>query len=177
MEHVDGGCAAVSRRRRDRGSTFVEVLVSLVLLGTAVGGTLTALRTTIVSSRHDEDQTDAHAMLLAAEDALYRAPYYACVAPGPGPDGPDPDDGIDVAEIRASYEAAVDAAPRPPGWATATVSISSFEFWAKSNGTPSWVPLCSTDPSVRRSAQLITLLILSPTNDVGKTIQVVKDGG
>ena len=39
-----------TQRRRDRGTTFVEILVSIVLLGTAVGGTLTALRTTIVSS-------------------------------------------------------------------------------------------------------------------------------
>ena len=46
-----------------------------MLLGTAVGGTLTALRTTIVSGRRDEDQTKAHTWLLAVEDALYRAPY------------------------------------------------------------------------------------------------------
>ena len=176
MEHGDGGGAAVPRRRRDRGATFVEVLVSIVLLGTVVGGTLTALRTTIISGRHDEGQTKAQAWLIAAEDALYRAPYYACVDPGPGPNGPDPDDGIDAAEIRASYEAAVDAVPPPSGWETASVSIPPLQFWAKSNGTPVWVPLCSTDPSVRRSAQLVTVNILSPSGDVGKTIQVVKSG-
>ncbi|HWM18208.1 MAG TPA: prepilin-type N-terminal cleavage/methylation domain-containing protein, partial [Ilumatobacteraceae bacterium] len=84
MKHVGGGCAPASRRQRDRGSTFVEVLVALVLLGTAVGGTLTALRTTIISSRLDENQTKAHAWLLAVEDALYRAPYHSCSDPGPG---------------------------------------------------------------------------------------------
>ena len=87
MRHGCGGCAPVSRRRRDRGTSFVEVLVAIVLLGTAVGGTLTALRTTIVSSQRDEDQTNAHTWLLAVEDALYRAPYYSCADAGPGVDG------------------------------------------------------------------------------------------
>jgi hypothetical protein len=177
MEHGDGGCAAVSRRRRDRGSTFVEVLVALVLLGTAVGGTLTALRTTVISGRRDENQTNAHSWLLTVEDALYRAPYYSCVDPGPGPDGPDPDDGIDAGEIWASYEAAVAAAPRPSGWGTATVQIPDLQFWRKTDGTPVWDSVCSTDPSVRRSAQLVTIYVLSPMGDVGKTIQVVKDAG
>ena len=177
MEHGGGGCAPAPRRLRDRGTTFVEVLVAIVLLGTAVGGTLTALRTTIVSSQRDENYTKAHAWLLVVEDALYRAPYYACVDPGPGPNGPDPDDGIDAGEIWASYEAAIEAAPRPDGWSAATVQISNLEFWNKADGVAGWAPTCSTDPSVRKSAQLVTMYILSPTNDVGKTIQVVKDGG
>jgi hypothetical protein len=177
MKHDCGGRAPSPRRLRDRGATFVEVLVALVLLGTAVGGTLTALRTTIVSGRRDEGQTKAHAWLLAVEDALYRAPYYACVDPGPGPDGPDPDDGIDAGEIAASYEAAINAAPRPADWATAIVDIPNLQFWRKSDGVHVWDPICSTDPSVRRSAQLVTVYILSPSRDVGKTIQVVKDGG
>jgi hypothetical protein len=148
-----------------------------VLLGTAVGGTLTALRTTIISGQRDDGQTKAHAWLLAVEDALYRAPYYACVDPGPGPNGPDPDDGIDAGEIQASYAAAIAAAPRPAGWSTATVQISALEFWHKSDGVSGWAPTCSTDPSVRKSAQLVTIYVLSPTGDVGKTIQVGKDGG
>ena len=161
-------------RDRDRGQTFVEILVSIVLLGTAVGGTLTALRTTIASSQQDDDQTNAHAWLLAIEDALYRTPYYSCADPGPGVDGLA---GMDEGDILFEYEAAINAAPRPAGWGTATVAISNLEFWQKSDGTPVWDPNCSTHPSVRRSAQLVTVYLLSPTLDVGKTIQVVKDGG
>ncbi len=65
-------------RRRDRGTTFVEILVSIVLLGTAVGGTLTALRTTIVSSKVDGDVTKASVWLREAEEALHRTAYKQC---------------------------------------------------------------------------------------------------
>ena len=78
MRYTHGENAPVHERRRDRGTTFVEILVSIVLLGTAVGGTLTALRTTIVSSERDAGVTKASVWLRGAEDALHRAPYEQC---------------------------------------------------------------------------------------------------
>jgi hypothetical protein len=179
MKDGCGGCAPVSRRRRDRGTTFVEILVSIVLLGTAVGGTLTALRTTIISGERDDGQADARTWLLAAADALYQAPYYSCEAPVPGlPAGPDPDEGIDAGEIWASYEAAIAAAPRPSGWSTAIIDVPNVQFWQKSNGVEGWNPACPADPTaIRQSAQLVTIYVLSPNGTVGKTIQVVKNGG
>ncbi len=75
MRYTHGENAPVHERRRDRGTTFVEILVSIVLLGTAVGGTLTALRTTIVSSeRRRRSVTKASVWLRAAEEALHRTP-------------------------------------------------------------------------------------------------------
>jgi type II secretory pathway pseudopilin PulG len=87
LKASQGAYAPRRRRDRDRGQTFVEILVSIVLLGTVVSGTLTALRATIVSSRVDANQAKANAWLFAAEDALYRATYYSCADPGPGVDG------------------------------------------------------------------------------------------
>ena len=87
VKNTHGGNAGVHDRRRDRGTTFVEILVSIVLLGTAVGATLTALRTTIVSSERDDGQAEAQAWLLAAEErASHRTPYYSCDDLGPGED-------------------------------------------------------------------------------------------
>jgi hypothetical protein len=169
MQRTGGGS-----RDRDRGQTFVEILVSIVLLGTAVGGTLTALRTTIVSSQHDDEKTKANVWLLAVEDALYREPYHSCFDPGPGFDTLV---GMDEGDILHEYETAINAAPPPAGWATATVRIRELEFWQKSDGTPVWVSNCPTDPLAGRSAQLVTVDLLRSPGDVVNTIQVVKDGG
>jgi hypothetical protein len=76
-----GESAGVDARRRDRGTTFVEILVSIVLLGTAVGGTLTALRTTIASTERDDGVTKAGAWLHEAEEAIHRTPYLKCTDP------------------------------------------------------------------------------------------------
>ena len=144
------------------------MLVSVVLLGTAVGGTLTALRTTIISGRSDDDQVAARTLLLAAEDALQRTTYYSCADPG-----------MDEGDIRIEYEGAIDDVPRPDGWGPETVQISLLQFWQKSSeGVEIFDAACPTDPShIRLSAQLIDIYVLSPGGAVGKTIQVVKGSG
>jgi hypothetical protein len=149
-----------NRRDRDRGTTFVEVLVSIVLLGTAVGGTLTALRTTILSSEIDEGQAKANAWLLAAQDALDDATYLPCTS-------------SDVGAVTAAYDAAVQAAPAPQGWLGGSVGVNAVSFWSKSDGSEVWGTACGS----ALSAQLVEIYVLSPNGDVGKTAQVVKDGG
>ena len=155
-------------RGRDRGQTFVEILVSIVLLGTAVGGTLTALRATIVSSEVDEGQADAQTWLLAAEDALYRATYTPCATPVP------PTDPTGGAATKAAYETAIGNAPRPAGWSTGTISITLLEFWQKVDGQERWEPICPPDGAARRTAQLVTIIVKSPSGDVGKSIELIK---
>ena len=175
VKNTHGGNAAVPDRGRDRGTTFVEILVSIVLLGTAVGGTLTALRATVVSGERDNGQAEAQAWLLVAEDALYRTPYYSCADPGPGEDGLP---GMDEGDILFEYERAVSLAPRPPGWGSATIQIPILRFWQKSDGVELWDPACPVDSSpIRQSAQLVDVYVLSPDGAVGKTIQVVKSVG
>jgi type II secretory pathway pseudopilin PulG len=161
----DGHGTRASRRRRsrDRGQTFVEILVAIVLLGTAVSGTLTALRTTIISSKVDEDQAKAQAWLQAAADAIQRTEYKPCPS-------------YDVAQVKGLYDDAVQDVvdvPPPPGWEAGSIGVTEVEFWSKSNGNEIWGAVCGTP----MSAQRVEIYVLSPTGDLGKSLQVIKRGG
>lgn len=151
--------APVRRRRRDRGQTFVEILVSIVLLGTAVGGTLTALRTTIVSSKHDDAQAKASAWLREAEDVIYRTEYKPCTS-------------FDVGQVTSAYDTAAQGTPPPEGWAGGSVGVNVVYFWSKSDGLEVWSAVCGAGST----AQLVEIYVLSPDGAVGKTIQVIKRG-
>jgi Tfp pilus assembly protein PilV len=146
--------------RRDRGTTFVEVLVSIVLLGTVVGGTLTALRTSIISSDRGEGRANAQLWLQTARDVIYRTPYMDCTTP------------YSTVEVKNFYDAAVQAAAPPTGWAGGSVGVNIVQFWSKSDGHEVWGDACGT----ASAAQLVEIYVLSPTGDVGRTIQVIKAG-
>ena len=152
--------APVRRRGRDRGQTFVEILVSIVLLGTVVGATLTALRTTIISSKADEGQAKANAWLLAAADEIYRTTYRPCPS-------------FDAAQVRSEYDSDVQATTPPEGWTGGSVGVNVVYFWSKDDGQEVWSDTCGTG----LSAQLVEIYVLSPSGDVGKTMQVIKRGG
>ncbi|MGH9132788.1 MAG: type II secretion system protein [Ilumatobacteraceae bacterium] len=147
-------------RCRDRGTTFVEVLVAIVLLGTVVGGTLTALRTTIVSSERGAGMATASAWLREAEATLHTDPFYPCTTP---------------TDVTNHYLAVLEGAPRPAEWGVGgTINITSVQFWGRdASKQEGWQPAC-TPGSV--AAQLIEFYVLSPSGDVGQRIQVVKGG-
>ncbi len=148
-------------RRRDRGTTFVEILVSIVLLGTAVGGTLTALRTTIVSSERDAGQAKAQSWMVAAADAVHRTPYMSC-------------DTFDVGAVKNAYDLAVQSAPPPEGWAVGgSVGVNIVYFWSKADGQEIWGTACGSP----LSSQLVEIYVRSPTGDIVRTMQVIKRGG
>ena len=154
----------MKRPGRDRGQTFVEILVSIVLLGTAVGGTLTALRTTIASTETDVDVTNASTWLREAEEALNRAPYAKCALYTP-------------AQIQSTYRTVIQSVPPPSGWAGATIDIASVQFWGRdSNHYEGWRPVCTSDASTPFVAQHIDFYVLSPTGALGRHIQVIKGG-
>lgn len=157
LRRRSGTDAPVRRSSRDRGTTFVEVLVSIVLLGTVVGSTLTALRTTIISSERDETQAKAHAALLAAEDALHRAAYEVCGSPA-------------MDDIVGDYSTAVGLATLPAGW---TAAVTYVRMWGRDpvSAVEMWRDTCTSGAN---SAQLVTVIVRSPSGEVGKTIQVVK---
>jgi len=162
VRYTHGENAPVQERRRDRGTTFVEILVSIVLLGTAVGGTLTALRTTIVSSERDAGVTKASVWLRGAEDALHRAPYEQCSVKTP-------------AQIKDAYRTRIQSVAPPVGWEVgATIDVLSVQFWGRNaSHVEGWLPVCTGD----FVAQLVDIYVLSPTGDIGRHVQVIKSGG
>ena len=84
---------------RDLGATFIEMLVSIVLLGTVVVGSLTALRATIIATEIDADHANAYTWLQSAADAIDDAAYVGC-------------DTASNNTIVAAYQAAANAASR-----------------------------------------------------------------
>jgi len=165
VRHTHGGNAEVHAQRRDRGTTFVEILVSIVLLGTAVGGTLTALRTTIVSTKRDDGITKATAWLHEAEEALHRFDYQPCSLFTP-------------AQITSAYRAEIQSVAPPAGWEGATIDLVSVQFWGRNaSHVEGWQPVCTGDadhtPFV---AQLIDFYVLSPSGGIGRHVQVIKGG-
>lgn len=62
---VDAAAPTPRRHRTDRdlGTTFIEILVAIVLLGMTVVATLVALSSTLVATALDRDHANAHAWL------------------------------------------------------------------------------------------------------------------
>lgn len=62
--------ARCARPHDDVGTSLVEVLVAVVILGIAVPGLLTGLATAAITSGVHRSQTDAHVVIVSAAEAL-----------------------------------------------------------------------------------------------------------
>ena len=157
----------VSAGRRDLGSSLIEVLVSIVLLGTAVVAVLAALGTSIHASGVDRDIATAYEYVQSASDEIYSANRVPCYQ--------------GVAAVQAAYDAAVKLAPVPPGW-TKTATVTNVEFLGRAavNDPFSWGAFCfeSSDPANQYYTsplytQKVTFTVKDPKG-LTRTLQVVK---
>jgi type II secretory pathway pseudopilin PulG len=154
-----------SQQGGDRGSTFVELLVAIALLGTVVVATLTGLRAAIIGSTVDESSARAHAWLQSASDELYAAPYRSC-ATNP------------TAAIESAYQSAVDASTRPADWGAtsgAIIDVVSVEFLSRSGADDQWGSTCAAD-SIASPVypQLVLLRVTGPNGDFVAELEVIK---
>jgi prepilin-type N-terminal cleavage/methylation domain-containing protein len=154
------------RNVQDRGVTFIEILVSIVLLGTVVVATITALRVAVVGSQVDEDSSRAQAWLQAAADELHQTPYQDC-------------DAVTQADILLAYRGAVFGATRPTEWSTgATIDVIDIQFMSVVGGNDTWGPYAScataSDPLSPIYPQLITIEVTDPSGDFVKRVEVIK---
>ena len=58
---------------RDRGVTFVEILITIVLIGTVVLGILAVTRTSIIASKTSKEAATVESALIAAAERVERA--------------------------------------------------------------------------------------------------------
>lgn len=172
---------AVSRSRSDLGSTFIELLVSIVLLGTVVVGVLVALQASIVASTTDADHARAYVLLHEASDAVFVSSRMSCV-------------GNTEAQLVAHYESAFSGLTSPQGWESVSPVVTNIEFLnaADSSGATvySWGPLCFEGPvdadgngtieadedftNTPLRSQKITLQVTSPSGSFTKSLETVK---
>lgn len=152
----------------DEGFTLVEVLVTILLMSTAVLSIAGAMWTAIRASTLNDEQAKVEAVLGSAADRLANYAYLPC------PEG----------TANGGYLPIAQAAAGAVNWPSSTVTIDDIRFWnptSPSNG--SWTAtnnLASTECSetvgltTSKTLQLITIRVTSPDGDYSRTLEVVK---
>lgn len=146
------------RLRGDDGTTLIEVLVSIVILGLAGASILGGLLAAVRGSDAHHKQTMVEATIVSAAERLKdpsvaRAP---CATP-----------------TEATYLAAVRSGFVPPGWSAASsIQITSVRY---SNG-PSFGSTCYDTDALGHflTAQLVTVQVTSPDGRARQSVSVVK---
>lgn len=146
---------------RDRGVSLVEILVSIVLLGTAITALLTTLRVTIDASALDRDHANAHAWLQTAADVLYGEPREDCG-----------DQSLSKQDIVwDTYNKIVQGTheSNPEGWPAANIEVvQPVLFWDGEQ----YQLTCYDNEGI--TLQLITIQVRNEDNRIIETVQVVK---
>lgn len=163
-----------SRRDRgaDRGVTFIEVLVAIVLLGTAGVGVLAALRVSIDATRLERDHSRAFQWLQSANGVLQAAPRVSCGYTLPD----DAAYATGEEKVRLQYQSLIrSTVVNPPGWADSQLTVRPpVKVW---DGTRYWDPAAAPQTCYDSDGfllQLVTLQVTSPDGDIIESIQVVK---
>jgi hypothetical protein len=156
--------------RHDRGASMVEILVAIVLLGTAGITTLTALRTSVIGTRIERDHSKAQQWLQSAVGIIEDVDFGDCASVSVSGDA-----------IRDAYQAAIDydvvtnpdGAKTPYGFDDGHIVVSVPEVW---DGT-GWVPFasqsqCLDDKLLRQ--QRVTITVVSPDRTITESVEVVK---
>lgn len=155
---------------RDSGSSFIELLVAIVLLGTVVVAVLAAVRVTVIASATERDHSRAGQWLESAAKEVEDAPFGNCTVV----------EGVQRSAFNAQqvYQDAVEAAPIPNGWSAGQITIgpaTEIDVWTGS----SWLPYTSTTACYDDGAlrlQRIRITVTSPSDDVIEQLEVVKRG-
>lgn len=149
----------------DRGASFVEVLVAIVLLGTVVVAALAGLRASIIGTEVDEDSARSQAWLQAATDEIYGTPYLGC-------------DTNSAANIVLAYQSAADAATRPNGWASgATIVVTDVRYLSGTGTSEAWGAHSTCAAGNAGSPiypQLIFLRVTDPEGIFTARLEVIK---
>jgi len=163
--------ADVGRREMsDRGVSLVEILVSIVLMGTVMLGVLGALQISITGSRVARDHARAHQWLQSAIGVLQAAPRVSCDELGMYATGEQ--------NVRSTYQSVIrsDAVLIPPGWADNQLDIvPSVKVW---DGDSYLDPYSAPKPCYDSDGfrlQLITIRVESPDGDIIESVEVVKN--
>jgi prepilin-type N-terminal cleavage/methylation domain-containing protein len=107
---------------RDRGTSLVEVLIAIVVMGLVISATLSLLRVTVMASATDRDHSNAHAWLQTAADVLYARPLEPCA--------PANALATNKAAIIATYESTLQQTDNPEGWPDANIKVVDLQFWS-----------------------------------------------
>lgn len=150
-----------SRSRRDGGFTYVEVVITIVLMGIVVLPILAAVRGSVQAASVSRDAAEVETVLINAADRVNRADrqHFKCDLSGP-----------------AQQAALVE-------WGDATAITVEHEHWDETaaGGTGAFVagacPLDAVtgDPTYRNGlVQLVRIRVTSPDGGISRQLEVVK---
>jgi len=149
--------------RPDRGYTLVEILVSIVLMGTIVLSIMTGMWTVIRVSRQNDDRAKVQAVIGSAADRIANYQYVAC-----------PEDAN-------TYQVIGEVAASVVGWEATSVEIIRYQFWDPDIG--SWADNNSIQGAdcnqsvgltTSKTLQKMTVRVTSPGAGYSSTLDVVK---
>lgn len=169
--HPDRACPGVE----DRGATLIEILISVVLLGTVVAAILGASLISVTGTRLERDHAKAYQWLQSANGVLQATERVGCDHdPALEPTDAAFADGEE--KMRLTYQDRIrGGVVNPPGWDDRQLEVLyPIKIW---DGTQYWEPALAPKPCFDVDGyllQLITLQVSSPDGDIIETIQVVK---
>lgn len=149
--------ADASSRRRDAGVTLVEVLITIVLLGTMVAGILTLTQTSIIASKTSEEAARVESALITAAERVERADrlQFPC------------DD-----TLPAPVEA---AAQLKLGVSEDDVENYAWIETEHLDGSGRWAPgACPGGVYQPNLVQRITITMVSPDTGLSRSLEVIK---
>lgn len=149
-EHRSPAAAGAPPRQRDTGVTLIEIVVSILLLGVAGAGVLTALVTSTAGSARHREVSTATAWLQSAADHLEITPMTSCGT---------------AASVATAYQNEVRTnVGNSDAWPSGAISVTGVTFW---DGA-AFAAACSPD------VQLVRLRVASPNGKITQTLDVVK---
>jgi Tfp pilus assembly protein PilV len=137
--------------RNEAGTTLVEVLMTVAILGIGIVAVVGAMGTSIIGTDHHRKQAQAHTVLLSAVDAVKSQtanPYQPCATTG-------------------TY-AATSGVTLPAGWAASYVTVQSVTYWDGGTG------FSASCPSPDSKLQLIDVRVATPDGRATESVAVVK---
>lgn len=140
----------------DRGETFVELLITVAILGIAVAAILGGIGTAIIGSDVHRKQSEATPVVISAADALKDRTllYKDCAT-----------------STESTYVNAV-AGALPAGWPTPQLTV---RYWTGSDFTSN-IAQCQDASLPSGRAQEITIQVTTPDARATETLAVVKRG-
>lgn len=137
------------RTRGDAGTTLIELLMAVSIMGIAFVAILAAMGTSIFTSDVHRKQATANTVLVSSVEWIksQSSNPYSTVCP-------------------TSYSA-TDVSKLPAGWSAGDVTITSISYW---DGT-SFVATC---PATDKKLQMLTVQVTTPDGRATESVSLVK---
>lgn len=154
----------LERGTGDAGTTLIEILMAVILVGVAFVALLAGLSTVALGSDIHRQQADAEVVLTSAAEHL-KAPevaHVACATPA-----------------TPTYLDAARSATLPPGWDPTSIEILSVRYWVGPTDDPvddEFGPTCCDTDLLGHllTLQEITLEVRSPDERAVESITIVR---